>query len=206
MSFISSLPFWTVQFELPQSKKTPAVKVDHIGTYPQYLENHKATLGSGASKTVSVATVLKKSLLGKEEKEGYKDVALSEQAGNKIGQEVELRVLKSLHGDEKAEEVTAEILYAGTHDQYLVTATKLMYGGEARHCLPRMSTALRLRVLVGYGYGLLLLHSKNTIHNDTALRNMLIQFPTEWCNTEDARNLRLARPIFDHDGNTLFNA
>lgn len=188
---------------IPFIKLSPR-KETQIGTLPTYSSTSKGILGGGEAKTVRLMTALRKTLNTK--KSGWKDVALSNQFGNKIGQNVELRVLKSLSKDPQAKNLTPKVYYAGLHDSSLVTATKVISGGESNRCLPHMSLNDRLGVIVNHGKGLELLHREKIIHNDTALRNMLIEWPKEKISIENALNYRLARPIFDQSGKTLFES
>lgn len=181
------------------SKTTPT-KIVHIGNWSEFLADPKAKLGFGFAKTVMLMTAQKI------DKKGFRDVAHSLQSGNKTGQEVELRVLKVLSEDPEAKDLSPKIYYAGTDGNQLETVTKRVSGGDARHCLPHMPISDRLRAISTYGNGLQLLHKHSIIHNDTALRNMLIEWPNEKINIEKALNFRLAKPIFDVTGKTLFEA
>lgn len=188
---------------LPFIKKSPRKEI-HIGSLLEFHSSPRKVLGGGAGKTVMLMTALRKSV--NTEKSGWKDVAYSNEFGNKIGQGVELSVLKRLSKNPQAKDLTPKVYYAGLHDSRLVIATKVISGGDARHCLPHVSLGDRLKALVNYGKGLGLLHGEKIIHNDTALRNMLIDWPKEKMSIDKALNYRLARPIFDQAGKTLIEA
>lgn len=186
--------------------KGSPIKIAQIGTVPQYVQEHKGLLGSGAAKSVRLMTVLRGTLGKNSQKTGFKDVAVSRQLGNKTDQNDELCVLEKLASDENAKNHIAKVYSVVMHGTQMVITTKVIYGKDARHCLPHLSMDDRLRSLIGYAKGLQYLHSKNVIHNDTALRNMLIDWPVEKMTVFAALNRRLARPIFDHEGKTLIDS
>lgn len=197
----------TVNFALSPE----AANFDLVGKLPKINTSVSKSLGNGTVKKVISVPALSSTLfrVSKGQKEGWKEVAMSKTDGTNLSVRVaqtilvEMRVLELLSKEATASKMTPKVYYNGMRGGEMTMVTKKISGGEAKKCLPFLSIKGRLNAVKNFGLGLKFLHMNKIFHNDIALRNMLIQLPAEYKNSDEALGCWLAKPIFDNEGNIL---
>lgn len=176
---------------------------DAIGIKPKINFDEKRPLGSGISKVVVAAPILK---LPQTQTATWKERAVAIQkneyisTSNAYSMIAELRVQQILSKIPRSSETIPKNYFSGIIDGKFVMITKIISGGEAKNCLPYLSIKGRLKVLLGFGKGLKMLHDQGITHNDVAMRNMLVELSSEKINVEESIGRWLAEPILDDNG------